>query len=164
MGSHLSLLDTIVSNEESDDPSNTSTSLIASIDHDTCWIIDSGATDHMTYDRILFNSTTSSPQNSIVTANGGVSPVTGAISIALTPTLSFQNCLLVPTLFSRLLFVGQVVEQLNYVVLLFSFFCLLQDIRTQAINGVVLREGGCTMLMMLYRVVLIKFEVRITKS
>lgn len=68
LGSHFSLLYTIVSNEEFDDPGNTITALIASIYHDTGWIIDYGATDHMTYDRTLFNSTPP-PRNIIIIAN-----------------------------------------------------------------------------------------------
>ena len=134
LGPQRSLLNLIVSREQSNDPGNTSKALIASVDLDTGWIIDSGATDHMTYDRTLFNSTTP-PRDSIVTANGGVAPVTGAGTIALTPTLSLHNCLLVPTLSSHLLSVGQVTEQLDCVVQMFPSFCLLQDIRTQAIIG-----------------------------
>ncbi|KAM1114086.1 hypothetical protein TB1_046024 [Malus domestica] len=135
LGHQLSLLNLIALNEEADNPGNISTALIASIDHDTGWIIDSGATDHMTYDHTLFNFTTSPPQNSIITANGGVAPVIGAGLIGLTPTLSLHNCLLVPTLSSNLLSMGQVIEQLDCVVLMFPSFCLLQDIRTQAIIG-----------------------------
>ncbi|KAM1082683.1 hypothetical protein ACFX19_021594 [Malus domestica] len=71
------------------------------------WIIDFGGTDHLTYDRTLFNSTTPPPRDSIVTANRGVASVTRAGTIALTHTLSLHNYLLIPTLSSHLLFVGQ---------------------------------------------------------
>ncbi|KAM1493043.1 hypothetical protein PS1_025242 [Malus domestica] len=49
IGQQLSFLN-MISLNNSDDPSNMSTALIASINHDTGWIIDSAATDHMTYD------------------------------------------------------------------------------------------------------------------
>ncbi|KAM1943210.1 hypothetical protein ACFX15_011582 [Malus domestica] len=81
----LSLLNLIASQGQSDDQGNSGTTLIAYVDLDIGWIIDSGATNHMTYDRTLFNSTT--PPPSIITANRGVAPVTGAGIIALTPTL-----------------------------------------------------------------------------
>ncbi|KAM1093820.1 hypothetical protein FF2_008808 [Malus domestica] len=67
----LSLLNLIASNKQSEDPGNTDTVLMAYVDFDTGWIIDFGATNHMTYDRTLFSSTTP-PRDSIVTANGGV--------------------------------------------------------------------------------------------
>ena len=103
LGPQLSLLNLITSQEQSDDPGNMGTTLIASVDLDTGWIIDSETTDHMTYDCTLFNSTTPPPPpwDSIVTANGGVALVTGVVSIALTPTLSLYNCLLGPTLSSH---------------------------------------------------------------
>ena len=135
LGPQLSLLNLITSNKQSEDPGNTGTILMAYVDFDTGSIIDFGATDHMTYDRTLFSSTTPPPQDSIVIANGGVAHITGAGSIALTATLSLHNCLLVPVLSSHLLSVGQVTEQLNCVVLMFPSFCLLQDIRTQVIIG-----------------------------
>ncbi|TQE06769.1 hypothetical protein C1H46_007638 [Malus baccata] len=131
----FSLLNLIASSEKSDNLGNTGIASIASIDHDTGWIIDSGATDHITYDRSLFYSMTPPPRDKIITANGGVAPVTGAGSVSLTSTLSLHNCLLVPILSSHLLSVGQVTEQLDCVVLMFPSFCLLQDIRTQAIIG-----------------------------
>lgn len=76
LGHQLSLLNLIVSNKETDTPGNTSTALIASIDHDMGWIIDSGAIDHMMYNYTLFNVIMSPPWNNIVTANREVAPVT----------------------------------------------------------------------------------------
>ena len=49
--------------------------------------------------------------------------------------LSPHNTLLVPSLLNHLLFVGQVTEQLDCVVLMFPTFFLLQDIQTRAIIG-----------------------------
>ncbi|KAM2062124.1 hypothetical protein ACFX1T_047107 [Malus domestica] len=135
LGPQLCLLNLITSQEQSDEPGNISTTLITSVDLDIGWIIDSGATDHMAYDRNLFNSTTTPPRDSIVTANEGIAQVTGAGSVALTLTISLHKCALVSTLSSHLLSMGQVTKQLDYVVLMFSSFCLLKDIKTQAIIG-----------------------------
>ncbi|KAB2617029.1 hypothetical protein D8674_012898 [Pyrus ussuriensis x Pyrus communis] len=121
-----------ISNE---DTSNMSTALLASIKRDSGWIIDSGATDHMTYDKSLFHHMTFPPKENVITANGEVAPVTGAGLINLTPSLSLHNTLLVPSLSNNLLSVGQVTEQLDCVVLMFPTFCLLQDIQTRAIIG-----------------------------
>ncbi|XP_068323333.1 uncharacterized protein [Pyrus communis] len=111
-----------ISNE---DTSNMSTALLASIKRDSGWIINSGATDHMTYDKSLFHHMTSPPKENVITANGEVGPVTGAGLINLTPSLSLHNTLLVPSLSNNLLSVGQVTEQLDCVVLMFPTFCLL---------------------------------------
>ena len=72
---------------------------------------------------------------SIIIAYGVVAPVSSAGSITLSCTLSLHNCLLVPTLSSHLLYVGQVTKQLNCALLMFLSFCLLQDIRTKMIIG-----------------------------
>ena len=102
---------------------------------DTGWIIDSGATDHMTYNKSLFQYMTSPSKKKVLTANGESTPVIGAGSIALTPNLSLHNCLLVPALSNHLLSVSQITEELDCIVFMFPTFCLLQDIRTQAIIG-----------------------------
>lgn len=89
LGPQLSLLNMIASHEQSYDLGKTGTSLIASIDYDTGWIINLEATDHMTYDHTLFSSTTPPSRNS-VTTNEGVAPITKAGSMALTLTLSLH--------------------------------------------------------------------------
>ncbi|XP_073265279.1 uncharacterized protein [Populus alba] len=62
--------------------------------HDTGWIIDSGATDHMTYNKSLFQYMTPSSKEKVMTTNGESTPVIGARSIVLTLDLSLHNCLL----------------------------------------------------------------------
>jgi transposase InsO family protein len=70
-----------------------------------------------------------------MTANGESTPVIGAGSIVLTPNLSLHNCLLAPAPSNHLLSVSQITEELDCGILMFPMFCLLQDIRTQAIIG-----------------------------
>lgn len=52
----LSLLDQVDVNESADNPGNIGVTLMISTDQDTGWLIDSGATDHMTYDSFLFQT------------------------------------------------------------------------------------------------------------
>ncbi|KAL6288432.1 hypothetical protein ACE6H2_005942 [Prunus campanulata] len=77
---------------------------------DTGWIIDLGATDHMTYNSALFSTTLPPHHDHVMTANNAAAPVTGAGSILLTPALPLDKVLLVPSLYSNLLFVPQVIE------------------------------------------------------
>ncbi|CAN6586683.1 unnamed protein product [Malus baccata var. baccata] len=101
----------------------------------TGWILDSGATDHMTYDRTLFQSMKDSHRKCVATANGTTAAVLGAGTVSLTPSLPLHNCLLVPSLSHHLLSVPQVTEQLDCVVVMYHSFCLLQDIQTKEIIG-----------------------------
>ena len=55
--------------------------------------------------------------------------------MTLSPSLSLSNTLLVPSLSNRLMSVSQVTADLNGVVLMYSTFCLLQDILTKEIIG-----------------------------
>lgn len=80
---------------------------------DIGWIVDSGAIDHMTYDKSFFHFMTTPTKTSVVTANGKSSSVTGANSITLTHTLSLHKILLVHALSHNLLSVEQVTKQLD---------------------------------------------------
>ncbi|KAM1703262.1 hypothetical protein ACFXTN_026308 [Malus domestica] len=86
----LSLIEQI----SDEDQGNISIALIASIKRDSGWIINFGATDHMTYDKSLFHHMTFPPKENVITTNGEVAPVTGAGSIDLTQSLSLHNTLL----------------------------------------------------------------------
>ena len=123
-----------ISNEE---PGKIGIALITSTERDIrrIFILDSGATDHMTYDESLFYHMTSQSKENVITANGEVAIIMGAGSIALTLSLSLHNTLLVPSLSNHLLSICQVTEQLDCVVLMFPTFCLLQDIQTRVIIG-----------------------------
>jgi hypothetical protein len=106
------------------------------------WVVDSGATDHMTFDETDFSKKSPPRRTCIANANGVLSPVTGAGTVDLSPTLSLTHTLLVPSLSHKLLSVSQVTEALNCVVLMYATFCLLQDILTKEIIGRGTKRGG----------------------
>ncbi|KAF8377230.1 hypothetical protein HHK36_030604 [Tetracentron sinense] len=99
------------------------------------WIVDSGATDHMTFDSNDFVSTTQLQRTNIANANGVTYPVIGAGTVALSPSLSLSNTLLVPSLSNKLMSVGQATEELNCCALIYPGFCFLQDILTKEMIG-----------------------------
>ncbi|CAL8998461.1 unnamed protein product [Prunus brigantina] len=68
---------------------------------DTCWIIYSGATDHMTYNSALFFTTLPPHRDHVLTANNVAAPVTRAGSILLTPALPLDKVLLTREIFGR---------------------------------------------------------------
>ncbi|KAG5566326.1 hypothetical protein RHGRI_002058 [Rhododendron griersonianum] len=106
------------------------------------WIIDSGATDHITFNPNDFIQITQPQRTSIANANGVTYPVTGAGTVALSPSLSLSNTLLVPSLSNKLMSVGQATEELNCVAPIYPTFCLLQDILTKEIIGRGTKTGG----------------------
>ena len=112
-----------------------------SLDANT-WIIDSGATDHMTFDPSDFSHSTPPRRTCISNANGVAYPVTGAGTVSLSSSLSLSHTLLVPTLSNKLMFVSQITEELNCVVLMYSTFCLLQDVLSKKIIGRGTKRGG----------------------
>ncbi|CAL2259463.1 unnamed protein product [Prunus armeniaca] len=70
----------------------------------TGWIIDSSATNHMTFDPNDFLHTITPRRTSIANANRVTYPVTEAGTVALSPYLSLSNTLLVPSLSNKLMF------------------------------------------------------------
>ncbi|CAL9025185.1 unnamed protein product, partial [Prunus brigantina] len=62
------------------------------------WFLDSGATDHMTFDAFLLHHHCSPACFTVANASGVPSPVTSVGSIDLTPSLTLDHTLLVHTL------------------------------------------------------------------
>ena len=75
------------------------------------WIIDSGATDHMTYDKSFFVSMSSPSISHVSNANGVSFPVLGIGSIQVTPSIVLHDVLYVPSLSHHLLSVSQINSQ-----------------------------------------------------
>lgn len=86
------------------------------------WILDPASTDHMTYDAKDFLQTSTPQCTCIANGNMVISPVTGADTVMLSPTLSLSHILLVPCLSHKLLYVGQVTKTLTYVVHFYLHF------------------------------------------
>jgi hypothetical protein len=142
--SHLSLIPLAESSTSIPDQGNCGYVFFSSrTQHDDAWIIDSGATDHMTYDPDDFSSITQPRRTCIANANGATYPVTGAGTVPLSPSLSLSHTLLVPSLSNKLMSVSQVTEELNCVVLIYSTFCLLQDVLSKEIIGRGTKRGDC---------------------
>ncbi|KAG5545139.1 hypothetical protein RHGRI_017567 [Rhododendron griersonianum] len=79
------------------------------------WIIDSGATDHMTFDSRQISSLRQSSQKCVSTANGASALVIGEGALSLTDTLNLESVLVVPSLEYNLLLVAQITLTLHCV-------------------------------------------------
>ena len=94
--------------ESSHNPGNCSNTLHSSTHNDDDnWILDSRATDHMTFDSNDFSHTTPPRQSHVANANGVTYPVIGAGTMTLSPFLSLSHTLLVPYLSNKLMSVSQ---------------------------------------------------------
>jgi GAG-pre-integrase domain len=105
------------------------------------WIIDSGATDHMTFCKNDMNEYSEPEKIEILNANGISYPVTGMGDVHISPSLTLRNTLLVPSLSTRLISVGQLVEELNCVVIMYPNCCIFQDILTKEVIGRGIKKG-----------------------
>lgn len=99
------------------------------------WIIDSGASDHMTYERSYFTHLSSSHVSSVTNANGETFPVLGTGSIQITPSLTLHNVLYVPALSHHLISVPQINAQSKCSVTFFPMYVVFQDLLTKEIIG-----------------------------
>ena len=95
------------------------------------WIIDTGATDHVTSDPRVFDELCDYVRDPYITsANGALSPVKGEGTISLTPTLSLVRALLVPDVKCNLLSVGKFLDTLYCYAHFYPTYYYFQDIQT----------------------------------
>ncbi|KAK4254159.1 hypothetical protein QN277_020331 [Acacia crassicarpa] len=101
-----------------------------------CWIIDSGASDHMTDDKTLFTSYTPITKGMTVRiADDSESVVTGIGTVKVSPELSLHSVLHVPKLKCNLLSVSQLAKEERCRVNFFATCCSFQDLLTGTTIG-----------------------------
>ena len=105
------------------------------------WIIDSGATNHITFDNNHIKSIKSLDQHIVSTTDGTPSPVLRECSISLTKNLNLDSILVVSSLNHNLLFVAQITLALNRVVIFWPNLCVFKDIQTRKTIGYGTRRG-----------------------
>ncbi|KAJ7946112.1 Retrovirus-related Pol polyprotein from transposon TNT 1-94 [Quillaja saponaria] len=118
------------------------------------WIIDSGASDHMTSTSSSFSSYfPCSGKEKVRVADGSLSSISGKGSICCTPSLTLSSVLHVPKLSMNLLSISTITKELNCTVLFDSSSCVFQELGTEKIlgygkehNGLYLLEYGLEIL------------------
>ena len=94
------------------------------------WVIDSGATSHMTNDSDCLQYIHKSSQLDVTTANGGTAQIIGEGPVELTNTLNLDTVLVVPSLGYNLLSIAQITIALSCLVIFCPNLCVFQDIQT----------------------------------
>ncbi|KAK3034107.1 hypothetical protein RJ639_034087 [Escallonia herrerae] len=92
------------------------------------WVIDSGASDHMTGDLSLFSSYSACSNNyKVRIAYGSLSTVSGIGSIVISPSITLDSVLLVPSLSCNLLSISKLTKDRKCVANFFPTHCTFQD-------------------------------------
>jgi len=88
------------------------------------WVLDSGASYHMSPDSSSFTSIFPSPSIPVMTADDTLMPLAGVGSV-VTPHLSLPNVYLIPNLKLNLTSLGQICDSGDYLVIFSSsFYCV----------------------------------------
>ena len=111
------------------------------------WVIDSGATDHMTSNSSIFSTFQSQPSPSIVTlADGSHSCVLRLGTIVPTPSIPLTSVLSLPKFSFNLMSISKLTRALKCYISFFPDFCLFQDLITKQIIGRGRESGGLYIL------------------
>ncbi|KAL0370960.1 UNVERIFIED_CONTAM: Retrovirus-related Pol polyprotein from transposon RE2 [Sesamum angustifolium] len=125
-------------------PSATPSSLgtfIAS--HGKSWMIDSGATSHLTGNRYSFLTFSPSPKFPPVRlVDGSYSPISGSGTVRPTDYLTLTNVLFAPKFPVNLLSVNQLTKTHNCSVTFYPSYCVIQDLQTRRTIGTGHERGG----------------------
>ncbi|RDX81124.1 hypothetical protein CR513_38237, partial [Mucuna pruriens] len=107
------------------------------------WILDSGATDHMTPFPSHFTSYLKVPKRQLITiANGDHVPIVGFDNIQLHSSLSLHNVLHVPKLANNLISINRLIQDWNCAVTFFRSHCVIQELTMGRTIGVAKDQGG----------------------
>ena len=100
------------------------------------WIVDTGASDHMTGDAaILQNYKPSNGHSSVHIADGSKSKIAGTGSIKLTKDLYLDSVLHVPNLDCNLLSISKLAHDLQCVTKFYPNSCVFQDLKSGKMIG-----------------------------
>ena len=111
--------------------------------HNIEWVIDSGASKHVTGISSLFKAyTPHAHSETIQTADGTSQPIHGVGSVECTPSLCISSVLHVPSFPVNLLSVSSLVDQFKCTVIFDENLCIFQEKRTGRVIGTGVRRNG----------------------
>ena len=106
------------------------------ISYSSTWVIDSGATDHMTSNSNLFTMVQSHPSTStVILADGSTSCVLGLGTLHLTPLITLTSVMSLPQFSFNLIYVSKLTHTINCSISFFPNYYLIQDLSTKRIIG-----------------------------
>ena len=123
--------------------SNSSVCCVVPNDCSGSWIVDTGTSDHMTFDSTLFTNITylANPVH-IILPDASLKTVTQIGEIALLPNLSLNNVLYVPKFKYNLLSVSKLLDDLPLYTNFYSYTCIFQDLIIDLVVAMAKKAGG----------------------
>jgi hypothetical protein len=109
------------------------------------WVLDSGASHHMSPDSSSFTSVSLSPSIPIMTVDCASMPLAGVGSV-VTPHLSLPNIYLILKLKLNHTSIDQLCDSGDYLVMFSGSFCCVQDLQSQKLIETDRRENGLSIL------------------
>ncbi|CAH9141419.1 unnamed protein product [Cuscuta epithymum] len=117
--------------------SNSQVNMAYTLPHVRPWIIDSGASEHITCsDMNLFNITRHTSESSVRIPNGESIPVNAVGSLYLPNGILLERVLYIPKFQCNLLSVSRLTSDLNCTLIFFPDFCILQNVSSKKLIGV----------------------------
>jgi len=93
------------------------------------WVLDSGASHHMSPDSSSFTSVSPLSSIPVMTADDSPMPL-AVVGSVVTPHLSLPNVYLIPKIKLNLASVGQKCDSGDYLVMFSGSFCCVQDLQS----------------------------------
>ena len=106
------------------------------------WIMDSGATSHVTSSVELLNLKSLPKTTTISLPNGSETHLESIGSLQVTPNIKLDGVLKVPQFQVNLLSVSKLTQALKSIVISFSDFCVVQDTTTRKMIGLGKQHNG----------------------
>ena len=107
------------------------------------WIIDSGATDHMTHFSQFFHTYIPCPSNrKIVVANESLATVAGLGDVYVSPSLVLKNILHVPKLSTNLVSIQKLTHDLQCYAMFSPSYCVFEDQGSRRKIGLAKERNG----------------------
>jgi len=106
------------------------------------WIIDSGATDHISSSSKLFRKNKSCSLHSVMLPSGDKVNIVAKGSLPLNSVYYLHNVLCVPTFKVDLISVSHLMRGLNCSITFFLYWCILQDLATRRMIGLGKQRDG----------------------
>lgn len=110
--------------------------------YDDQWIIDTGASNHMSGNIELFTHLHDIPSSPVGLPNGKVTNATKEGQIKLNEKLILENVLFVPALTCNLLSVSQLLEKQKFIILFTNKLCIIQDHTLRNLIGAGVQSNG----------------------
>ncbi|KAJ1437402.1 Zinc finger, CCHC-type superfamily [Sesbania bispinosa] len=110
------------------------------------WVIDSGATEHITYDENLLKEIHSSSQRPVQILDGTNVPVKGSGKAKLPNGMEIDNVLHIPEFQCNLLSISKLTREYDCALTFVADLCVMQDLHSRNLIGVGRHQDGLYLL------------------